>query len=230
MMSWGVLFIQTSIWPKFVGIDLGTFFDASVDMTVQGFTNKIFNDRSFNFTSALQHSHDYSFPDRAVLLKSTANLFGLVHVPRFAADESFVNFNFTIQLAERFILQGKPDTMQHEPCGFLRYVYVACDFIAANSILAVSEHPSCGQPFIKTDWTIFHDGSKLDAELPLRVHGHALPETASREKVNLFTPTRRANHNTIGPALFGQIRKAVVRIAKKYDCLLECLRFGGIHV
>ena len=47
-------------------------------------------------------------------------LYALVHVSRFAADESFVHFDFAAEFAaEEFILHGKPDAVEHEPCGLL---------------------------------------------------------------------------------------------------------------
>jgi hypothetical protein len=43
-----------------------------------------------------------------------------MHVPGFAADEGFINFNLAGEFpSSARILHGKPRTLQHEPRGFL---------------------------------------------------------------------------------------------------------------
>ena len=65
--------------------------------------------------------------------------------------------------------------MQHEPCGLLSYFHVTRNLVTADSVLAVSEQPSSGEPLVQADGRIFHDGANLDGELALRMMAGASP-------------------------------------------------------
>jgi hypothetical protein len=45
---------------------------------------------------------------------------GSVHIARFAADESFIDFYVTAQLLNAALLHGKSDSVKHEPRRLLR--------------------------------------------------------------------------------------------------------------
>src|SRR5437868_2247626 len=117
------------------------------------------HDLCANTSAAFQHSEHDSF----VRTTSTSDaLFTLaeVHVPRFPTNEGFVHFDFAAEFAtEEIILHRKPDTMQHEPCRLLSDLHVAGNLVAANSVLAVGDQPSCGHPLVERNSGIFHDGS-----------------------------------------------------------------------
>ncbi len=77
--------------------------------------------------------------------------FGDMHVAGKTADESLVNFDLAAQLSAVAILQSKSDAVSHEPSGFLSDAKPACDFVAADAVLVVGNHPHCGKPLIKAD-------------------------------------------------------------------------------
>src|SRR5712691_9696156 len=63
-----------------------------------------------------------------------------VHVPRLAADESFIGFDFdagATEFIERASLGRQSDTVKHEPCGFLSDAKCAAHFIGTDTVLRV---------------------------------------------------------------------------------------------
>src|SRR2546425_9680982 len=90
--------------------------------------------------------------------------------------------------------------MQNKPCGFLSDTKIACNLIAAHSILAVDEHPQGREPFIQGDGGIFKNSSELHRELPPALF--ALPTLLCLEVVviRLFASW---THGTIRPAKLG---------------------------
>src|SRR5205823_3332783 len=120
-----------------------------------------------DFTMPLKQSHNSNFASglissssRRSKLRNPPSQRRLVHVARFAADESLVNFNMAAQLTARLIiLQPKSDSLQHEPSGLLRYLDRAVNFPRANAILTVSEHPHSAQPLVQADRRILKNGS-----------------------------------------------------------------------
>src|SRR5260370_28360837 len=115
--------------------------------------------------------------------------------------------------------------MHHKPSGFLSNPQITRHFVAADSILAVSQHPSCGEPLIQSDCGILKDSPNLDGELALCVMAPALPETTLRKKLNTIRATRRAR-NAFGPASDCQIVNVVIGIREIDDCFLKALWFG----
>jgi hypothetical protein len=132
-----------------------------------------------------------------------------MHIAGKAANEGFIDFNFPAQLPAVIILQGKPDAMHHEPCCFLSDSKIASNFITANSILAITQHPHSGKPFIKADGGILENGSNLDGELPLSMMAGALPHATGWIELYPLRPASGADH-AFGPALCHEIIKAIV--------------------
>src|ERR1035437_5851067 len=124
-----------------------------------------------------------------------------MHIAGESADKGFVNFNFSAKQTTVLILQGKPDAVHNEPSGFLSHAKTASDFIAADSVLVVRNHPHRGEPLIESDWGILKNGANLDGELPLGVVAGALPNAASSVEFDALRATSGANHHTTGPAL-----------------------------
>src|SRR6476659_3982031 len=115
-----------------------------------------------NFSATLQSTDNDGFCS-GILYAFAPAFFGM-HVTRFAADESFIDFNFAAgaaKLYEGTALDCKADAMQHEPSRLLSDAQSAMNFIRANAILAANEEPHCGKPFLKRDRRIFKDGSNL---------------------------------------------------------------------
>src|SRR5262249_45712747 len=154
---------------------------------------------------AVKHSHHNHLVNVVMSLSSDSEfLYAFVHVPRFSADECFVYLNFfttTTKLSsEHAIMHGESDPVHHEPCALLGDSQSAVNLVRANPIFASGQHPDGSEPFVQADRGILKDASNFDTELLFGVLVLALPDSASRDKANVFTPAGWTL-NTIGPAL-----------------------------
>jgi len=97
--------------------------------------------------AAFEHSHDGSliFAASAGDLPGTD---GLMHVPRFAADESFVRFDFTGELIGSRHSESNADSMIHEPSGFLSDTNGPMNLVGTDAVLAVHDLPHGKQPLV----------------------------------------------------------------------------------
>jgi hypothetical protein len=187
----------------------------------------ICNDSGANLSATLQRSEHNSFVFSACTSDAALPLVN-VHVSRLTADEGFVNFDFTVQLApEEFILQSQANPMQHEPSGFLSDAQITRNLATADSVLAVGKQPHCREPLVQTERRILADSSDLDGELASRMMARTLPSAASAiEGADILRPTSRANDNPIRPAADGQILNANVGVREVLDGFLQALWFG----
>ena len=140
--------------------------------------------------------------------------------PCLAANEGFIGFNFSRQLAFAFVLHRQPDTVEHEPSCFLGNAESPVDFVGADTVLAVGYHPDRGQPFVEANGRILEDGPYLHRELRFGVSSLALPDTPGSDEANL---TRAASwtHDAIGPPSSDQVVQAVVRVGEVEDRFLK---------
>jgi hypothetical protein len=93
------------------------------------------------------------------------------------------------------------------------------NFIRANTVLVVGDHPHGNEPFIQAKQGIFKDRANFDAELAMIVNALALPPTLVFQKHNVSAATCRAN-NAIGPAMSNQIGQAIIGVGKVEDDFL----------
>ena len=193
---------------------------------LQGLLASIRNDGSADLTATLQNPYYGSL----VLATSPGDslcAFVQVHIAGESADESFVHFDFAADFPKRFILQSKPDAMQHEPCGLLSDAKGASHFVGTDSILAVGQHPSSSEPFVEADRLVFKDGAHLDGELPLGVVTATLPDTARRTERDFLRAASWAD-NTFRPAPRNKVVEAIFRIREVYNCFLQAFRFAHV--
>ena len=150
-----------------------------------------------------------------------------MHVPRFPADEGFVNFDFAVEFASKeLVLHCQSDSMQHEPCRLLSDLEVASNFITADAVLAVREHPCCGKPLVQANRGILKDSPNLDGELALGVMASTLPSAPRGIEANLLR-SATGTRNALRPSPYRKVVDAVVRIRKVDNCFLKALRFGS---
>src|SRR5260370_23148389 len=123
----------------------------------------------------------------------------LVHIARLAADEAFVNFDFSAKLAI-FTLHRQTDAMEHEPCGFLSYAKRAMKLPRANAVLVVDNHPDSWQPLLQSERPVLEYRSGLQAELRAIVLAVALPDARLFEIDHMVRIAARATHDAIRPA------------------------------
>jgi len=108
---------------------------------LQVFLFALVDDLRADLTTALQNCRNDSLAlcTAAPSLEFPRLIFG--GVSRFAADESFVYFDFARQLASRiFILHSKPNPMKHEPRGFLSDTKRTVNLPRANAILGSGDN------------------------------------------------------------------------------------------
>src|ERR1035441_9327236 len=81
-----------------------------------------------------------------------------VHIARLAADEGPVTIHLASQLATvGFILHGKPDSMEHEPRGFLGHIQGAMELPGGDAVTVGGDQPHCRKPLVQADWRGFAD-------------------------------------------------------------------------
>jgi len=138
-----------------------------------------------------------------------------------AADESLVRFDAPAQSGQRPVLHRQPDTVQHEPAGFLRHAERPRDFVGADAVLIVDEHPDGREPLVQTDGRIFEDSPDLDRELLPGVLCVALPSAIRRQERDVLAPAGRAGDTTVRPSERRQEAQAHVGVSEEPDRLYE---------
>src|SRR4051794_40326005 len=109
--------------------------------------------------------------------------------------------------------------MKHEPCALLCDAKSPLDFVRANAIFAVGDHPNGGEPFVKTKRAVFKDGAYFGAELALGVLLFAFPRAARGNVAHVLAPACRAA-NALWPTKLDHRGMSYLRISKMLD------RFG----
>jgi hypothetical protein len=182
-----------------------------------------------DFATAFQDSHDNCFVVRATYNDSSMVNVGM-HVTRFSADESFVNFDFAAASAEfqkRLSLHRQANPVKHEPRGLLGDAERTPNFVGTDSVLAVRNQPYCDEPFVETERRILKDSPDLCAELPMAVDTLALPLALIRKERHIL-PSASGADNAVRPAQAHHELEAVIWVCEVDDGLLECLWL--IHV
>jgi hypothetical protein len=223
-----------------IGIELRSELDLIQNFDLQGLTLHVRHNLRPNAAKiAVKDSHNgsaahvlhtvcvYGLASHAVEML-TAALVSIAHLP---ADECLIDFDLPLSVrsklrAEGIVLHRQPDAVKHEPCRLLSDLHVSRNLVAADSVLAVGDQPSCGEPFVQRNRGIFHHSSNLDGELTLRMMSAALPEAAIRIELNALRTAGRTGDLAIGPASDREIVDAVVGIREVDDWLLKALWFG----
>src|SRR6185437_7767662 len=167
---------------------------------LQNFLATARNHAGANLSATLQYADNGGF----VFGSSSSNAplaLTDVHVPRFAADESFIHFDFSGEFATKeIILHGKPDAMKHEPRRLLSYFDIPRNLVTADSIFAVSDQPSSSEPFIQRNRGIFHHGADLDGKLALRMMLSTSPSAPLIAEFDSLATASWANDFAVRPA------------------------------
>jgi hypothetical protein len=208
-----------------VGIDGTALSDMLDNLALQIVAAASGNHGGANLFTTVKQSHNGSLSgdaSRAQMLTPSAIR---VHVTSLATDESFIHFDFrlwTAELNQRSALQCKPDAMEHEPCGSLSDFQGTPHFIATDSVLAVSEHPSCSEPLVERNGTILKDRSDLNGELAPGMMASALPSAAVGVIARLFRSAAGAN-DAVRPAAYRKVLSAILWIREVNNRLLKAL-------
>src|SRR5216117_3843973 len=109
-----VLPFQPFVGKQLVGVESRSRFDALPDFTLERLLFPILDNGSLDFTAPLYESDHGGFALHAASGDAALPLRD-VHVPRLAADEGFVNFDFALHLGDAPLLERVPDAVKHEP-------------------------------------------------------------------------------------------------------------------
>lgn len=176
---------------------------------------------------AFQQAHDRSLADGAASVDGGFPLLA-VHVAGFAADECLIDCNVTGHAPEVTGLHGEPDALKHEPRGFLSDANGAVNFVGADPVLGIGDHPDSGEPLVQPDGATLKDGSNLDRELTPRVLALAFPHLPGRN-LSHISPSAGGANNAIRPAEIDHESVADFRVREVPDCFDEGLRFA-VHI
>ena len=183
------------------------------------------NDRRADTSLTLQHSHN----DHLAFGTTATNAlfpFAGVHVASFSANEGFVSFNLSAEQNACALLHRPADTLEHEPCGFLRYLHVAGDLVGTDAILAVRNQPDSRQPLIQADRRVFKDGPDLDGELLAALPVLTFPDSSAFQESNGFRIAVMAG-DAIGPTNRDQVAESVVSVREESNGFHEAR--GRLH-
>jgi len=227
-----VVAVQADIGLQSIGLDGSACFDFFSHEWLHVVFAPLLDDARSHAPTALNESDHNRFV--VINPASEFSFAALVHVSRFAADESLVNFDFAVRAStelasKEIILHGLADALQHEPCRFLMNSNCPRQFVTADAVLAIGQHPKCRHPLIKGDRRIFHDRANLDRELLLALV--AKPDAASLDKRVLRFATARTGNLAARPAIALGILKSAGRIGEIDHRFLQRFRSfkSGVH-
>jgi hypothetical protein len=108
--------------------------------------------------------------------------------------------------------------VEHEPRGFLGDADGAMDFVGANAVLVVGNHPNGSQPLIEANGAVLKDRTDLHGELASGVLGLALPNPTGGDKPDIRTSAGGA-YNAVWPTQIDHEVKANIGIGEVANCL-----------
>src|ERR1035437_6962451 len=153
--------IQPFVGFQGIGVDGRSGFHVLADLRLKRLLLPVRNNRSANFTAAFQDSHDGGLVSWAGAADFGAAL-RCLHIAGLAADEGFVRFDFTAEHSESAISESEPQTVIHEPRGFLGHSEIAGRLARADAVFAVNYQPPGGKPFVQAQGGILEDGPGLE--------------------------------------------------------------------
>lgn len=219
-----VVAVESLVREKRVGIDDAASVNVLSDFALNVRLADVRSDQGTNHPATLDHTEYRSLVAGTVHGDAALADF-FVHVARATADIGFVNFDFatgTAELYERIGLHGETDAMQHEPRGFLGDAERPVNFVGADAVLAVGDHPNGDKPLIERERRVLKDSPDLYRELLARMLRLALPHAPSGNETNIFASASWAL-DAIGPAALDHELEAVVRVGEVNDGLLQGL-------
>ena len=156
----------------------------------------------------------------------------LVHVLRQSANERLVRLYLAAHFEKRASFHCQSNAMVHEPSGFLSDAERPVHLVAADSVLAISNHPDRRKPLAEVNRAVFKDGADLGRKLPARMLLFALPHAARGNEPNVSATARWAVHAT-GPAQLNHRAQGYIRIGEIPDGFDEGFRLRercvGLH-
>jgi hypothetical protein len=151
----------------------------------------------------------------------------LMHEPRAWPHERLIHFHRPVatHLGDGASLHRLPNPMQHEPCGLLSNFDPPRQFVTADAVLAVANHPERRHPLVHAQRRILENRSHLQGELLFAAV--AEPNAAGLDEGMLFGTATGAVDPGVGPAKLDGVAKSPLGIGEVNDGLLK--RFRLFH-
>src|SRR5271166_5902865 len=222
--------VQQVVSNGVVGIDLRAVPHVLQDFVLQSLTLHVGNDLAANLPQIAVkdtlHSSLAEVQISELILAANVPQFqfaALVHVDSLSTNKGFVSFNCSARTTEfehRFVFHGFTNPVQHEPCRLLTDAESLPQLVAADSVLAVADHPKRSHPLVKADGRIFHHRVDLDRELLFALI--TKPDAPSLDKRVLGLAATWTGDIATGPAQPYRILESTVRIREVNNRFLEC--------
>jgi len=228
-----VIGFESIIREQFVGVDLRAFPHVRANGCLQRALADIGHDREPHgavsvLAVALQQSLHGHFANAAGSSNHTVALV-FVHVARFPTDVGFINLDVSADFLETLGMDSQAEPVQHEPRGLLSNAQIARNFVTADAVLAVDEHPQRREPLIKSDGTILEDAADFDRELLFTAS--ALPERTSAQAVGRIRASSAARtFNAIRPSQGGDEGHAGFDVGEVFDGSEQGVWNGGLGI
>jgi hypothetical protein len=223
------LLFESLIGHERIGVDGAPRFDMSANISLQRVLFAIADYSSANLATTFQDSHHGGFIFGASL-SNPALVFVSMHESSRTTDESLVYFDFTIrptEFQERAVLHCKTDAVEHEPCGLLSDAKSAANFVRANTVFAIRNHPNSDEPFVERESGILKDSSHFARKLFASVFPFAFPHQTSRDESHIIAATSGAL-DAIRPTPRNDEVEAIIGVGEVFDGLLKSL-WLGVH-
>ena len=214
-VSFGMVDNLVSKVDAFVGVKLicnhgGIGVDVILNNLMQDGPCTLSNHASADAATTLQHANNDSLTLEAVWSDESLSALLGMHVLNLATNKGSIHLDNAGHGLGVIFLHGETNALEHEPRSLLCDMQIPVDFIAANAVLAVREHPHRTHPLIKSDGAVFHHGADFDGELLLA--SLAEPIAARRYERMFFRATPRTRHKTLMPTEIHGISKAAISV------------------
>jgi len=220
------ILLRRAVRSSGIGEEFGTMLYTVQNLAHQRAPLNLVHDLGANLASvAIKHSKDSRL--RSVKVESLPFL--QVHVARLAADVGFVRFCRAARRSHarhRSRLHRFTNPVEHEPSRLLCNSDRAMQFVTADAVFAVADHPEGCHPLIEADRRVFKNGSDLERELLLAsVAEPQFPRLHERVRVRFAAGARNLVFRPTKPF---RVFEGSIRVTEVNNCLLES--YGLFHL
>jgi hypothetical protein len=194
---------------------IGEYLRALLNMTLNAghkvMSASAFDNHSSDFAVTLKQAND-----RNLAAVSSAVNFpsAFVHVSRSAADKSLINFHVASQLAKGSGLHSFAKSMIHKPSSLLSDTQSLAEFVRANAVLHIDDHPKGRKPLVQTYRRILEYGSNFGAKLFAAFS--ALPDATGGYEHRIASFAVRAS-DSFGPTNLNHESKGIISVGEVFN-------------
>ena len=200
----GVGVSHAGVAAMFIGVHAGTWGHAPAYLPGQGAAAGVLDYLGLDCagtvrTMAFKQAHNGGLASGPTALDYCLPL-GLVHEPGLTADVSLVRLDLAGHPAEIAVLHGKSDSVEHEPGCLLSDADGPVNFVGADAVLSVGNHPDGRKPLVQSYRAVLEDGPDLDRELPPGMFAPAFPYPPGGDEPDIIAATGGTGYNAVRPS------------------------------